>query len=67
MLEEYAWVTSPHGLGLSSAAWWNSTPRELDAQRKAVQHSRGFVMSIMASIQSALHNGPMTRKDGKIW
>lgn len=67
MLDEYAWVTSPFGLGLSSAVWWNSTPRELAAHRKAVEQSRGFFTSIMASIQSALHNGPMTRKDGRIW
>ena len=67
MLEEYAWVTSPYGLGLMPEVYWRSTPRELAAYRAATEHARGFFAGLLASIQAALHNGPMTRKDGKLW
>jgi hypothetical protein len=54
-------------MGLSNEAFWSSTYRELAAHRAVMERSQDFWRNMEARILAALHNGPMTRKDGKLW
>lgn len=53
----YAFATSsPHGLGMTAAEFWSSTPREFAARRKVFEQAREFAARLYAGIQSTLHN-----------
>jgi hypothetical protein len=53
----YAFATSSaHGLGMTAAEFWASTPREFAAKRKVFEQAREFPARLYAGIQSTLHN-----------
>lgn len=43
------------------------TPRELAAHTQVAESSRNLTLDMFAHIQAALHNGPLTRDDKKLW
>lgn len=63
-MEAVAFATNRlHGLGMTRMEFWNSTPREMEAQINLLDRDD----AIAASLLSALHNGPMIRGDKKFW
>ena len=63
-MDLWAFATSPHGLGLSEAAFWWLSPREYFALRKVWQSHRDLTIGLYAQLQASLHNLWST---GKRW
>ena len=51
------------GLGMTPEEFWNGTPREFDARAALLKRED----RMLAGILSALHNGPLVRKDERMW
>ena len=51
-----------HGLGLSSAEFWASTPVELAAHIHVMDQSRLFLVGLYAGLQETLHNAHFRHK-----
>lgn len=43
------------------------TPRELAAHTQVAENSRNSTLDMLAHLQAALANGPLTRDDKKLW
>ena len=52
-----------HGLGMTPEEFWNSTPREFAAHTALLDRTDRR----LAEVLSALHNGPLVRKDERQW
>lgn len=53
----YSFATSPvHGLGMTGAEFWASTPREFASRRKVFEQARDFELRLYAGLQATLHN-----------
>jgi len=60
----HAFGTTPvHGLGLSDADFWASTPREFAARRKCFEQARDFTSRLVAGLQATLHNAHFRHKE----
>lgn len=55
------------GLGLSAQEFWTASWREIHARRRVYDRAQDRELRIIAGIQAALHNGPLTRRDKKLW
>lgn len=55
------------GLGLTPVEFWAASWLELEARRRVYDRALDRELRIVAGIQAALHNGPLTRRDKKLW
>ena len=68
-IEREAFATSPMGLGLSRAEFWDSNHRELAARRKVWNDRRDVELGMFAQLRADIHNSSemLQRKDKRRW